>query len=322
MPSASATRLYVEGGVVRCGDKAGRRKCKKVVMKGGRVVCENGHEFSLAELLSAAKQAGQVTLESFLEDFFTLQLSDPLAQYRGIDGLVILADHENEAALNKLNGENPLGLADGWCRQQMPAAPWSVQQLTKLVKLCKSKEWSGPPEIVDKYGLCRPVATFEPPRILGEPVTLARMYEWLGVAHDGFGPGSVRDNVQYSNLAIRENRNWALTSLSGGWRVYYQPTPFWVRRKTWADQQKIATDKFGLTIRTAPEYTWMMDLWRANDLPENPFWARTTTNNVDGWSVRVGFGSYGVGLYCDYNLGIALDFIGAAVEGVPLALVS
>lgn len=310
MPSASATRLYVEDSVVRCGEKVGRRKCRKVVLKGGRVVCDNDHEFSIAELLLAAKQAGQVNLEDVLAELFALQMSSPLAQYRGVSGLVVLTDVEIEAALKKPNGENPLNLADGWCQQQMSAVPWSVQQLIKLVELCKTPEWD-----------CQPVLTFEPPTILDSPITFARMYEWLGVALDGLGPGNVRDNVQYSNWPIKENRDWVTAPLSGGWRMYYQPTPFWARKKGWTDQQKWV-GKFGLNIRTAPEYTWMMDLWRANGLPENSFWVRTISR-VDGWPVNVYFSSYGVTLnYCYHYPEDAFGRVGAAVEGVPLALVS
>ena len=76
-----------------------------------------------------------------LQQSSSISAPDPLADYRAIDGLVVLGDREIELAFRNLDGDNFGGLVDGWCRRIMTPVPYSPRQLTRLVRLCRTRKW-------------------------------------------------------------------------------------------------------------------------------------------------------------------------------------
>ena len=245
-----------------------------------------------------------------------LDLADPLASYRQIDGLIVMGPEEIERAFQSKDEENPnpLDLPTGWCQSLAPLVPWSVDEVKRVKDYCQTKEWQ-----------CQPVLRLMLPTITYQndphPTSLAEMYGWWGVGHDGFRPGRIRQDVFWSNWYL-QNPSRGLVWVDGPavnqahWQLSYLPHPFWTTSKSWQDQQKEAEKYPDIRFASAPEEIWMMNILAANNIKcRQSTWTRTSTF-FDGYPLEVNLRPRGVTLSRSWFPVPVYSSVGAAVAGV------
>jgi len=153
-------------------------------------------------------------------------VSDPLDEYRGIDGLIVCGRTE----LDKLfrTEANPLKLKPDWIPDIR------VDQL--LGDWIRSLVWRD-----DAEWNTRAILTLVPPRVGKIPTDLCGQSQLLGVGHDGVAPGSIRQDVFYSNFLVQPNYDWARKSAASRWQaVLLYECPLWTIGEDWAAQQLAA----------------------------------------------------------------------------------
>jgi len=312
MPSASATRLYIEGSDVRCGERRGRDKCGRVVLRDGKVVDRGGHEFTLAELLLAAERARQVSRLDVLRETFKLEAAQrcDLAPYRQIEGLVVVGLAEVERAFLGPKGKNPLNLPAGWCEAIAPPLQFTPETMARVAEYCRTDDWQ-----------CAPALVFELHEVAGKPTSLLQMQEWFGYSHDGYSPGTIQQDIHYSNWYCAEQyrkQKWATAPIvpCPRWAVRYLPHPKWATLKTYAAQLE-AVERFpGLRTAEAAGEAWMMDILTANDQRYRQSTWTCTATKVDGWPLDVGLIDGGVRVCQHCYPECVCGRVGLAVEGV------
>jgi len=318
--SVAKARLVVVDGVVRCGEP-GRGKgklCATPVLENGQVVHHragrNWHSFNLPELVRAAVDSGQISLEDLLCEYYALegcqQTGLNLEVYRQIEGLIVIGPEEWEQAMRGPNGENPLGLSENWCPRSPLPPTWTSENLNRLAELCHTPKWN-----------CTPVLQLELHEVAGQPITLKQMYEWWGVAHDSLGPGTLH-NVDWSNWPITEGHNFASEPANEEtrWVLRYMDFPAYTTMLPWERQQQ-ETKKNGLAISNVASDVLTMSLCAILGRKfRTQTWARTSTP-FKGRPLEVGWvGGDGVSVSQFYSPENAHENIGAAAEVVSRSL--
>lgn len=307
MSSTSATRLYAEGDVVRCGLRDGRRPCKRVILKGGKIADERGHEFSIAELLHAAHQAGQTTVDDVLREYYALSAVpvDPLADYRQIKNLIVIGSAELDFACHGAGGENPLNLQSGW----IPDVPVPAD----MDRWIRSLTWRDGPEWQTRAAL-----VLTPPMIGGIPTSLIGQNKIWGVPHDSLPGGLVRQDVFWSNYFLQPNHGWAkeLPADQWQWMLAYEH-PRWTTKLNWTSQKNVVNHR-GMTISTVAQDAFALNavLAATGIRLRSATWSRTSTI-FDDFPLFVCSGGRGVVVDQCWNTDGADGSIAASVQGVP-----
>ncbi len=232
---------------------------------------------------------------------------DPLAKYRGIEGLIVVGPAELDKACRSLdqNNLNPLDLEDGWI-PNIGIDP-TIDKWICSGKWRTNKDWTTRAFLV----LC-------PPEIGGIPTSLIGQNKLWGVPHDGIEAGNVRQDVFYSNWFLKENYDWANVPVVDQWRwLLGFEHPRWTTNLDWDGQQKAAKKK-DMQISTAAQDVFALNVVLAATgiRLRSTTWSRTSTI-FDGSPLHVY--SFGARVYVFRSCppGHAFDSVAASVQGVP-----
>jgi len=236
--------------------------------------------------------------------------ADPYTEYRQVKGLVFIGPSEWEKAMTSRDrrNRNPLGLKAGWCPK--PDLQYPVDQLQKLVVLCRTPEWN-----------TISVVWLALPEVASTSTSLVGQYSWWGIRHDNMGPGNVRKDVFWSNWFHSQDETWKdePAVIEPTWMLGFEH-PRWTTGKNWIRQQEVATDH-GMTISTVAQDTLMLNLMAsAGKRPRLSTWSRTSTV-YGGDPLLVRSNAYGVYVYSYWSPQNALDNLAASVQGMPSGLV-
>ena len=232
--------------------------------------------------------------------------SDPLDEFRGIDGLFICGQTELDQLFR--TEDNPLKLKQGWIPE--------LQVEEKLSEWIHSAVWRDTLE-----WNTRAILTLVPPRVGKYPTHLIGQHQLLGVDHDGVPGGVIRKDIFYSNFFVQPNYDWARKPATRGWWVaLLYEHPHWTTDKDWASQQTAAQQKRIKTVSAA------LDVWGLNmvlachgiRLRENTY-SRTDTI-YDGNPLDVYGCADGVYVRRNWSPLTAHPLIALSVHGVPLGL--
>lgn len=255
-------------------------------------------------------------LQAILENRFSENVErtrPPIAAgYNKIRNLIYVGPERVEKVMagNRRN-PNPLGLSSDWCPKVVPQ--YSVEQMKELARFCQvEKDWQ-----------TRVIYYLVLQKIGGLPVNLENQYDWLGVKHDNFGPGQVRDNVMYSNWFKGKNLPEALEmpeiDVEAALCIGYE-FPRWAAGLNYEDQKKAARDR-GMRQVSAVQDTWMLNIVHASTAKRlrETTWSRTSSL-YDGYPLDVSSGGYGVYVRRRWISPHANALVGLSVQGVPSEL--
>ena len=154
-----------------------------------------------------------------------IALCDPLAKYRNIEELFIVGPQELDT-LFRIDSGNPLSLREGW----IPQPPSIDPRTDAWIRSCI---WRDSPEWKTRAALI-----LVPPMIGDIPTSLVGQNKLLGVAHDGYPAGIIRQDVFYSNWFVQPNFNWVNEPAVKGWQwLLVYENPLWTTRSNWSSQQ-------------------------------------------------------------------------------------
>lgn len=175
-------------------------------------------------------------------------LPDPLAEYRQIEGLIVVGPAELDKVCRSLNSDNPnpLGLADGWIPDIPVPDEWD--------QWIHSGIWRD-----DKNWQTRAALILTPPEIAGIPTSPIGQNKIWGVPHDGLPGGIVRQDVFWSNYFVKPNYDWANTPAVSEWQwqLGYEH-PVWITRQNWPKQQKSAESR-GMPVASVAADTFILN---------------------------------------------------------------
>lgn len=263
------------------------------------------------ERLFKAISSGAINLDELL---------DPFASYRKMPALIFIGPEDIERCFLGPNGENPLGLVPGWAPRDIPmvvSTPRGDIEITpelmqRIIALCSTEEWQTPPIL----WLC-------PPKVADLPTSLIQQYLWWGVMHDNMGPGNIRKDTMWSNWFVQQLYPWAKEAASGQWewKIGYE-LPRWSTKLKWENQQKETANR-GLINPPAVRDALMLNLVAiaTGKKLRTSTYARTNTI-YDGHPLYVCFHGDSLSVDQDWSPADVGGSLGAAVEGVPLELVS
>lgn len=238
------------------------------------------------------------------------QFLDPLYTCRQIKDLIVIGPTELDKACRTSDGKNPLGLKEGW----IPEIPVP----DKLDQWIRSEKWR-----TDGQWSTRAVLVLMPPVIAGIPTSLIGQQKIWGIVHDGINPGSVRQDVFYSNWFVQSNYDWANIPAVTDWRwVLVYEHPRWTTNLNWLEQQRVAAER-GMLISTAAQDVLALNLVLAATGTRLRTSAFSRTSTVfDGCPFRVDSDDNGVNLYQCWYPEYANGNVAVSVQGVPLDFVT
>ncbi len=292
----------------------------KAVLKGEPVFYEGGNQIALPPGIDPKSALRLLTLLQKGE--IPQEILDPFSPYRRFDNGIFIGPDEVEKAFLGSEGENPLGLPERWAPRDIPMViitpdgreiEITPDLIRGLSELCKTKEWK---TLFILY-LCPPSV---PAKEGNLPTHLINQSLWWRVAHDNLGPGTIRNNVFYSNWFLGPNHQWAQepASTKWCWRIGYEH-PLWTAMRDWDVQQAVVAKK-KMDIATVSSDTLMLNLVRALDAKlRMTTWSRTNTPDPDDPLCIYGSDD-GVNVNDDWYCRLANDRIGVSVQGVPLEL--
>ena len=243
-----------------------------------------------------------------------MALTDPLADYRQTDGLILIGPEELDRACHGPNGENPLGLKSGWI-PEVPV-PTDLDRWIRSLVWRDHKDWQ-----------TRAALVLTPPEIGGIPTSLIGQNAIWGVAHDGTPAGQVRQDVFWSNYFVRPCHEgnpgfaWAKDTAADEWRwtLAYEH-PVWTAQKNWAKQQEAASKRQMPIMSVARDTFALNAVLAAAGIRLRPAtWSRTCTI-YDGYPLDVYSYGYGVHAGRDWNPENASAGFAASVEGIDCTL--
>lgn len=242
--------------------------------------------------------SGQIKLDDVLAP------ADPLADYRQIEGLIVIGPEELNKACHGPNGENPLKLQPGW----IPDIPIPAD----YDKWIRSLIWRDNSEWATRAAL-----VLTPSEIAGIPTSLIGQNEIWGVPHDGEEAGKVRQDVFWSNYFVQPKYNWAKEPATNEWRwtLAYEH-PLWTTKLNWNNQQA-AAKKRKMPIMTAAQDAFVLNVVLAATgirLRETT-WSRTSTV-YGGYPLGVRSCGNGVNVYRSWSPQDAHGILAASVQGI------
>lgn len=170
--------------------------------------------------------------------------SDPLDEFRGIDGLFVCGQMELDQLFR--TEVNPLKLKPGWIPE--------IRVDKKTDVWIRSGIWRDDPE-----WNTRAILTLAPPRVGTYATHLIGQNILLGVGHNRVEPGIIRQDVFWSNFFVGQDYIWAEKSVTHHWRaVLLYERPLWATNEDWQIQRAIADNK---GIKTA---SVALDVWGMN----------------------------------------------------------
>lgn len=249
-------------------------------------------------------------LEEKLSSRTRITCYDQLAFYRQIEGLIVIGPAELDKACRTPNGQNPLGLKDGW----IPNIP-VPEDLDKWIRSCvwrDHKDWQ-----------TRAALVLVPPEIAGISTSLIGQQKIWGVSHDNIDPGVVRQDVFWSNWFVKPNYDWANSPAMADWQwVLIYEHPLWTTNLNWKNQQKVVTKRKMLLSNIAQDALALNLILAATGIRfRNLTYSRTSTI-FDGYPLGVNSGGRGVDLRQGWDLEDADGHVAASVQGVSLDFVA
>ena len=180
-----------------------------------------------------------------------IALSDPLAEYRQIEGLFVVGPQELDKLFRIETKGNPLGLSEGW----IPEIPSIDSRTDAWIRSCI---WRDDPEWDTRIAL-----VLVPPKIGNVPTSLVGQNKLLGIAHDGIHGGIIRKDVLFSDWFVLQNDGWANEPATKGWQwLLIYEHPLWTTGMKRVDQWKVAKEK-GMNISSAVQDAWGLNMVRA-----------------------------------------------------------